>query len=130
MAISWLTALKAVPWADVVQAAPGIVKGARKLFTTVRGEATGRQSESTAFQGSAADSGKSLSVRLAEAQSALEALRAEQQTSAELIRSLAEQNVKVVEAIAILRARQRILLIVSALLSAAMVGMVAWAATR
>ena len=30
MAISWLVALKAVPWSDLVQAAPGIVKGARK----------------------------------------------------------------------------------------------------
>ena len=36
MALSWLTALKAVPWADVVQAAPEIVQGARKLFNAAK----------------------------------------------------------------------------------------------
>ena len=28
-----ITALKVVPWADVIAAAPAIVKGARKLFS-------------------------------------------------------------------------------------------------
>jgi len=130
MAISWLTALKAVPWSDVVQAAPGIVKGARKLFTTVRGEVSGAQSGGDPARSGSSDDGKSLSTRLAEAQSALEALRAEQTASAELIRSLAEQNAKVVEAIEILRARQRVLLIVTVLLCAGMVAIVAWAAAR
>lgn len=130
MAISWLTALKAVPWADVVQAAPGIVKGARKLFTTVRGETADGQAGHTPAQGADADSGKSLSVRLSEAQSALDALRAEQRASAELIRSLAEQNAKVVEAIAILRARQRILLVVTGLLATGLVAIAAWVVTR
>ena len=28
----WLTALKAVPWTDVIAAAPAVARGARKLF--------------------------------------------------------------------------------------------------
>ena len=36
MAINWLFALKAVPWTDLVQAAPHLVKGARRLFNSAR----------------------------------------------------------------------------------------------
>ena len=28
-----MTALKVIPWSDVIEATPGIVKGARKIFT-------------------------------------------------------------------------------------------------
>ena len=36
MAIGWLTVFKAIPWSDVVAAAPTVVKGARKLVDAVR----------------------------------------------------------------------------------------------
>ena len=32
MAISWVTALKLVPWGDVIQAAPSVLKAAKGLM--------------------------------------------------------------------------------------------------
>lgn len=105
MALSWLTALKAVPWADVVQAAPGIVQGARKLFAAAKGN------ESAADNAAATASGRggALETRLHEIESGFDRLAAEQRSSAELIRSLAEQNASIVAALDALRARVRLL---------------------
>lgn len=36
MGLSWLSAIKLIPWGDVVQATPGIVKGARDLWSRTR----------------------------------------------------------------------------------------------
>ena len=35
MAIGWLTALKAIPWTDVISTAPVVVDGAKKLWHSV-----------------------------------------------------------------------------------------------
>ena len=124
MAINWLIALKAVPWADVVQAAPGLVKSARKLFNTARSSQPPAAGE-TAFH----DSG-TVSERLARIEAALANLDAEQDSSAELIRSLAEQNARVVEAIEVLRTRVRLLLGATAVLIVAFLGLAVWVVTR
>ncbi len=127
MAINWIWALKAVPWADVVQAAPQIVKGARRLFSSTRADpdaavvrarpAAGRGDQPTL-------------ARIAAIEAALEAVDAEQRASAELIRSLAEQNARLVEAVAILKARSRMLLAVCGALALAMVTLAVWVVTR
>ena len=107
MALSWLTALKAVPWADVVQAAPGIVQGARKLFTAAKEYAAAADDASTsAHAGTRSDA---LEVRVQQIETGLDALAAEQRSSAELIRSLAEQNANIVAALDIMRNRVRVL---------------------
>lgn len=129
MPINWIVALKAVPWADVVQAAPHIVKGARKLFTTVRGE-TGAAATSTAAAGRSGENRSGVVPRLTEVEAALDALRAEQRASAELIRSLAEQQAKMIEAIEILRARARILFALSGVLSVALLVVAVWLVSR
>jgi len=36
MAISWLTALKIIPWGDVIEHAPAVLKGARRLLDRQR----------------------------------------------------------------------------------------------
>jgi hypothetical protein len=102
MALSWLTALKAVPWADVVQAAPGIVQGARKLFTAARGG-----DAATAAPGGAPEG--SLAARIESIEAAIDVLQGEQRSSAELIRSLAEQNASIIAALDLLRSRVRLL---------------------
>ncbi len=131
MAINWILALKAVPWTDVVQAAPHIVKGARKLFTSVRGAAG--DTSATLDAGSNASSSTSHSgvvPRLSAVETAIESLRAEQYASVELIRSLAEHNAKVVAAMEVLRARTRVLFAICAVLAVAIVTITAWALTR
>jgi len=105
MALSWLTALKAVPWADVVQAAPGIVQGARKLFTAAKEYAA----DGASTNAHAGTRGDALEARVQQIEIGLDALAAEQRSSAELIRSLAEQNANIVAALDIMRNRVRVL---------------------
>lgn len=128
MPINWLFALKAVPWTDLVQHAPTIVKGARKLYTTVRGGA-GQASASRAAS-SASTSAGDPEGRIAELETRLTELAAEQQASAELIRNLAEQNARMIEAIGIMRARARILFGVSAVAWIGVIVLAVWVATR
>ena len=106
MALSWLTALKAVPWADVVQAAPGIVQGARKLFTAAKGYAGSAGDTATARS---SGTGGALEERLHTLEAAIDAMQRDQRSSAELIRSLAEQNANIVVALDAMRRRARIL---------------------
>lgn len=127
MAISWILALKAVPWADLVQATPAIVKGARKLFTSSPG--TARQANG-AVRPDPSVAPTSAEARLAQMEAALDAMSREQQSTAELIRSLAEQNARVVQTMTIIRARARILLILFIALSIAFATFAIWVVTR
>jgi len=115
MALGWLTALKAVPWSDVVQAAPNIVQGARKLFTAAKSYRAPAEGAATT-PASGGGSGDHSEARLGQIDSHIETLQAEQRASAELIRSLAEQNANIVAALDLMRKRMRILASVSILL--------------
>ena len=119
MALSWLTALKAVPWADVVQAAPGIVQGARKLFNAAK---TYAGSDASAVRPDA--SAETLGERLRQMEAGLVELQGEQRTSAELIRSLAEQNATIVAALDVMRSRVRMLTGACIALAVALVALV------
>lgn len=125
MGISWLVALKAVPWTDLVQAAPGIVKGARKLYTSVRG---GAAAEAAAAGSPAAAGGPD--ARVTQIENRLAALMAEQQASAELIRNLADQNARLIEVVEIMRARARILFALVAATSVGCIALAIWIMTR
>ncbi len=127
MAINWLFALKAVPWTDLVQAAPHIVKGARRLFNSARDSEPPPAGE--AEEGLSRD-GAPVQERLRRIETALQALDAEQNSSAELIRSLAEQNARVVDAIEVLRARTRLLLGLCIALTTVLAGILVWMLTR
>ena len=120
MALSWLTALKAVPWADVVQAAPGIVQGARKLFNAAKSYAGSQGDAATA---TAQTSGAPIE-RLQQLEASLQALQSDQRTSAELIRSLAEQNATIVAALDVMRRRVRVLTGACIVLTAALAALV------
>jgi hypothetical protein len=123
MALGWLTALKAVPWADVVHAAPSIVQGARKLYAAARGHSANQASttaEDEINQGSTA-------TRLRAMAAALEQLRAEQRSSAELIRSLAEQHARMVSALETLRKRLAVMLSLCVILSVVLIALAAMA---
>lgn len=129
MAINWLFALKAVPWTDLVQHAPTIVKGARKLYTTVRGGTA--QSSAAEPAASATRTGAGgVEMRIAELEARLSEFAAEQRASAELIRNLAEQNARMIEAIGIMRARARILLGVSVVAWVGVIVLAVWLGTR
>ena len=124
MAMNWILALKAVPWTDLVQAAPSLLKGARKLFVR------DRMADAEASASSARAPQSSVDARLTAIESALATLSSEQRASAEMIRSLAEQNARVVEAMAIMRARARLLLGLCIALVVALGALSAWMVAR
>lgn len=123
MAIGWLTALKVIPWGDVIEATPGIVKGARKIFTRTT------QQDETPVATDAPASGSELQDRVVQLEARLAQVAEQQRASAQLIETLAEQNARIVEAIEILRVRTRLLMGVSVAL-ALLLAAVAWWSLR
>ncbi|MBI3530121.1 MAG: hypothetical protein HY067_19415 [Betaproteobacteria bacterium] len=111
MAIPWLAAaFKAIPWKEVVTAAPSIVEGTKKLWSSVT--RTEKQPSPANEQSDESSSTHSDQLSAIEARLlALEARTAEiahqAVTSAQLIKSLAEQNAQLVQAVEILRLRTR-----------------------
>lgn len=103
MAIGWMSALKVIPWGDVIEATPGLVKSARKMFSR------SQQMETPAGQAQAPTSAD-WPARVAELEARLAEMAEQQKASAQLIETLAEQNARIVEAVDILRVRTRLLI--------------------
>ena len=121
MAIGWMTALKVIPWSDVIEATPGIVKGARKIF------ARSQQTEAPVATDSPSSSTE-LQARVVQLESSLAQMAEQQQASAQLIETLAEQNARIVEVVDILRVRTRLLMAVSGVLALLLAAAVLWGA--
>lgn len=119
MAVGWMTALKLVPWGDVLEATPQILAAARRLLGSTQQTAP-----------SAANAPESAVSPLAALQQQVLALEAEQRASAVLIQSLAEQNAQLVNAVDRLRLRGQRLVIGLCVLGVVTAGLLAWALTR
>ncbi len=107
MAIGWLTIFKAIPWPDVVAAAPTVVKGARKLVDAMRkpgGEGEIADSE-------AGEAFVDPVTRLQHMEARIGELEGRQQAALALVESLAEQQEKLVSAVEVLRLRSKFLLL-------------------
>ncbi|CAN5197572.1 hypothetical protein BH09PSE6_BH09PSE6_23850 [soil metagenome] len=94
---SWFTLLKAIPLADLIDAAPIVVKGTRRLIHSV-----GRKKIDAPAPGSPSERPDSPEAQLA-------AVQAELADALRLVESLAEQHQKTVLALDLLQARQRVL---------------------
>ena len=119
MAIGWINALRVIPWKDVLEAAPGMVKGAKRLFTSTKDEPNSEpmaDSSSTvvAFD---AEGLANLDNRVRHLQAKIIELNSDHNASAKLIKSLAEQNTHVVNVIEVLQVRIKILIYVCVLLT-------------
>jgi len=101
MAISWITAFKAIPWGQVVENAPTVLRGAKKLWGMAQPQVAGQHTR--------------VEQDVAE-------LKQEVLKAAQLIESLAEQNARLVEAVEILRVRTRALGIACGMLLIAFIG--------
>jgi hypothetical protein len=93
MAVSWITALKIIPWGDVVQNAPAVLRGAKQLWGMV-----GQSAAPTAPD------------PLAGLRQEVAQLKEQATAAANLISSLAGQNARLVEAVDVLRVRTRMLI--------------------
>ena len=114
----WTTAFKVIPWLDLVAAAPAVVQGARRLWATVK-----KQEAPVAEGQDPLAAQRALETQIAE-------LRQELTAASELVTNLAEQNGRLVEAIAILRVRTRVLLVFAAALAVGLIGLAALVLTR
>jgi len=99
----WLTALRLVPWGEVVKSAPQIAEGARKLWQTVGGSKAGKPPATgavTTTTGVGADPADALAQRVT-------ALERELAEATALIHALAEQDKQLVGQVAQLQQRSR-----------------------
>lgn len=117
MSISLLGAVKAVPWGDVIAAAPSVVQGANALWDRV---AKKRPKGEPADAPATAPAGAPAEVRLAALEQVVTELQKEALASSQLIRSLAEQNVQLVREIEVLRLRSRVMLVAAVVFSVAL----------
>jgi septal ring factor EnvC (AmiA/AmiB activator) len=108
MAISLITALKLVPWTEVVSNAPLVVDGAKKLWKAV-GKKTAPVKEGGAEVEHELSPDEETIAALASRISSLETdvadLQRKMVSSAELIKALADQNAQLVRAVEVLRRR-------------------------
>lgn len=114
MAIGWLAAFKAIPWADVIAAAPTVVKGSRRLLDRMRK----RSGEDEAAE--KATGAGDLAARVEHLEMRMDDLQAQHRDALALVESLAEQQEKLVSAVEVLRLRSKFLLLLSAALVAAL----------
>jgi len=124
MAIGWMTALKMVPWGDVIENAPNLVNGAKKLFTKTRADVPAEPTPATTADAARAPSGidadqriAQLSAMLDQSQTRIGTLEAESRDTAALLKSLAEQQQTMIAAIDILGRRSNLLVGITAALA-------------
>lgn len=101
MAAGWLTALKVIPWADVIEAAPGLAKSAKSLFKRTQEGATVSTGSTPppSADDVGADAWAQAAQRIASLESRLAQATERQQAAAALIDTLATQNARLVEAV-------------------------------
>ena len=130
--MGWITALKIVPWSDVVAAAPTIVRGAQQLWTKVRSSAPPAEAPNAAAGSGVAvqDPQVAIEQRFLALEGRIEEHRRAAVVASELIATLAGQNAQLVEAVARLNARTRWLFGAVAVLALALLAVGVWVATR
>ena len=120
----WLTALKLVPWGDIIEATPQIVNAAKKLMGKTRAGGVEPAAGALADAGGAAGTPVEAQIQALAQRVAL--LEQEQRDSAALIESLAEQNAVVVRAVEALRKRSQRLSVAVGVLGVACAALVVW----
>ena len=111
MAIPWLTALKVIPWGDVIEHAPSVLKAARKLMDRQPPQSPDPSSTpATQTPVSAVPSLGELQIALIAAQGQIDRQAQTQRELTETLAELAEQNTRLVSAVEVLRLRTRLLL--------------------
>ncbi len=127
MAMGWLTVLKMVPWGDVIESAPKVAAGAKKLWAKVGnkplpGAAPLPGNPSTAPQAlTGQDAIAALQTQVAALQAATAELHQQMFESSALIQTLADQNAQLVQRIELNRKRLLLLVVLTIALGVAVV---------
>lgn len=123
MAFPWIAAFKIIPWKDVIEATPAVVRGAKQLWNKVRQDETAQQAAQAAAEGAVGLDAGSPEARIALLEKRVAEMGREAVASSELIQSLAQHNERLVAAVETLRVRTRVLMWVSALLAGAVLAL-------
>ncbi len=107
MAFGWLTALQSIPWAQVIDSAPKIAKGAKQLWSSLRKT----PQPSTPIPPDSSERSDALGLseaerRLALLEQSVKGTQTQLQEAVDLINSLAEQNSVLIGQLEIARRRQ------------------------
>ena len=108
MAISWVAALKMVPWTDVIQAAPHVLKAAKGLIKKSpeqeAADAMASAPSSTGPQTSLPSNAGELALQqVAQLEARIQQLEAAQRASAQVLEQMAEQQAQIVQTVGLLR---------------------------
>jgi hypothetical protein len=125
MPVPWLMALKVIPWGDVIEHAPAVLKAARKLMDRQSTEPVPESGASVDLVAQPLPTLGELKNRLIAAQVQIDRHAQTQAQLTETLAALAEQNAQLVSAVELLRMRTRLLLWGMAALVVALLGL-AW----
>ena len=107
MAISWVSALKLVPWSDVIQAAPHVLKAAKGLLNKSPAQDAGQTESIPDAPADAAppahNAGELALQHIAQLEARVAQLEQAQHASAQLIQQMAEQQSQIVHTVGLLR---------------------------
>jgi len=107
MAIGWVSALKLVPWGDVIQAAPHVLKAAKGLLNKSPaeggGDAVAAPSAPAGIALPAQNAGELALQHVAQLEARVAQLEQAQHASAQLIEQMAEQQSQIVQTVGLLR---------------------------
>jgi len=122
MPLPWLTALKVIPWGDVIEHAPKVLGAARKLLERQRAPKPVPAADESVIPAPSAEppSLEVLRGHLNTAQQQLDQQALAQEQLTQTVAELAEQNARLVSAVEVLRVRTRLLLWGLALLALAL----------
>jgi peptidoglycan hydrolase CwlO-like protein len=123
MAMGWLSVLKMVPWGDVIESAPKVAVGAKKLWNSV-GKKSGSASDASANPDTLAEADTpmaALQTQVQDLQAAVADLHQQMLESSALIGSLAEQNTQLIARVEVNRRRVLALAVALVVLAAVLV---------
>ena len=108
MAIGWVSALKLVPWGDVIQAAPHVLKAAKGLIKkSPTGEELAQPASEPAHTPETthlpSNAGELALQQVAQLEAQVAQLQAAQRASAEVLQKMAEQQASIVQTVGLLR---------------------------
>lgn len=99
MVIGWLTVLQSVPWSDVINNAPKVANGAKKLWNAVARKSSAPEVSESSTQAAASPESQTivaLETRVIGLEAAVSDLHAQMLASSELIKELADQNAQLI----------------------------------
>lgn len=126
MSIGWLSALKLIPWKDVLQSAPGVVNSARQLWMSVRNENTTTSAPMVNIPDITSDPVGNLKVRVLQLEKERHEANIKALEAAALVKDLAEQQQQLVNAVGKLRLRSRFFMGVTIVLTLLVLKLLIW----